>query len=94
MAIVYILYSKKLNRYYTGFTTDLDVRLSVHADAESRKFTSKSDDWTIYLRILCASKAQGVAIEKHIKRMKSKVYIENLMRYLEIIEKLKLYYDC
>ena len=94
MAIVYILYSRKLNRYYTGFTTDLVVRLGFHARAESPKFTSRSDDWTVYLQIHCDSKAQGLAIEKHIKRMKSKIYIENLVRYPELILKLKLHYGC
>jgi len=92
MATVYILQSLKLNRYYTGFTTNLDVRLNFHQNSEGRKFTAKSDDWTLFLEIACDSKMQGLAIEKHIKKMKSKIYIENLKKYPEIIEKLKKLY--
>ena len=32
---------------------------------------------------------QARNIESHIKKMKSKVYIENLVKYPEIIERLK-----
>ena len=34
------------------------------------------------------SKLQALAIEKHIKKMKSKIYIENLTRYPEMSNKL------
>jgi putative endonuclease len=97
MFTVYILRSSKLDRFYTGFTTNLDLRLHFHENAEVRKFTAKADDWVLFLEITCASKTQGLAIEKHIKKMKSRVYIENLIKYPEIIEKLKVRYlgeDC
>jgi putative endonuclease len=35
---------------------------------------------------------QSRKIEKHIKRMKSKTFIENLKKYPELIEKLKRKY--
>ncbi len=38
------------------------------------------------------SKAQALAIEKHIKAMKSKIYIHNLKKYPEMIDKLLLKY--
>ena len=87
--IVYILYSKKLNKNYIGFTENLNQRLDFHLnDEQSRKFTHKADDWGLIFSIECGSKSQGLAIEKHIKSMKSKIYIENLIRYPEM--KLKL----
>jgi len=92
---VYILHSMKLDRFYIGFSTDLATRLEFHANAEARKFTAKADDWELFLTIECVSKAQGLCIEKHIKQMKSKVYILNLIKYPEIIDKLKLKFaDC
>ncbi len=60
-----------------------------HNNPEARKFTAKADDWELFLRISCTDKEQGLKIEKHIKKMKSKIYIENLRRYPEMIEKLK-----
>ena len=90
MIIVYILFSKKLNRFYIGFTEDFDKRLDFHFDKiQARKFTYNADDWEVYLKINCTSKSQGLAIEKHIKSMKSKIYIENLLKYPEMILKLK-----
>ena len=72
----YILHSEKLSRYYIGYSSNLDVRLIFHAESEHRKFTYNADDWELYYKIDCTSKKQGEAIEGHIKRMKSKIYIE------------------
>ena len=96
MFCVYILHSIKLNRFYIGFTTDFEVRLDFHFNSgEHRKFTHKANDWTIFLKIECQTKPQGLAIERHIKNMKSKVYINNLVLYPEMIEKLlEKYKDC
>jgi len=92
---VYILYSSKLDRYYTGFTTNFDVRLDFHLHAEHHKFTAKADDWELFYKIECASKNQGLQMEKHIKNMKSKKYIQNLLLYPEITQKLlERYQDC
>lgn len=92
MFCVYILHSKKLNCYYIGFTSDLTIRLNFHEKSIKGKFTSKVDDWVVFLTIDCDSKQQAMDIEKHIKIMKSKKYIENLKKYPEIIEKLKIKY--
>ena len=91
--IVYILYSKKLDRYYTGATSDIETRLIFHQNSPAHKFTAKAKDWVLYLKIECNTKDQALAIEKHIKRMKSKVYIQNLKKYPEITTKLKLKYS-
>jgi putative endonuclease len=66
-----------------------------HEHPESRKYTYRADDWVLFYKIECKSKAQAFAIESHIKRMKSKIYIENLRKYPEISERLLLKYkDC
>ena len=92
---VYIIYSEKLDRFYTGFTTDFDVRLHFHLHAEKHKFTAKATDWVLYFKIECESKNQALKIEKHIKEMKSKKYIQNLLLYPEITQKLlERYRDC
>ena len=96
MNLVYILHSKTLDRFYIGFTTDLDRRLEFHSNSvEARKFTSKANDWVLYFKIECETKKQALAIEQHIKKMKSKTYIENLVRYPDIIIKLlEKYKNC
>jgi putative endonuclease len=52
-------------------------------------YTSFTSDWELFLLIECNSTKQALAIEKHIKKMKSTVYINNLKLYPEMIEKLK-----
>ena len=85
---VYILHSDKLNRYYIGFTQNLEKRLLFHKNSEGRKFTAKADDWTVFLTIICNDKNQGLLVEKHIKEMKSNKYIQNLKKYPEMQDKL------
>jgi len=88
MHCVYILQSNKLNRFYTGYTANFDLRMVFHENPEPHKFTAKTDDWKLYLRIECKKKDQALCIEKHIKSRKSKVYVQNLLKYPEMIFKL------
>ncbi|MBE8725001.1 GIY-YIG nuclease family protein [Flavobacterium hungaricum] len=90
--IVYILHSKKLNRYYIGYTSNFDLRLEFHKNAPPNKYTANANDWTLFLNFTCTNKIQALSIEAHIKKMKSKKYIENLAEYPEIIDKLLLRY--
>jgi putative endonuclease len=92
--LVYILFSKKLDKHYIGFTENLEQRLAFHSNvSQSRKYTYRADDWELIFTIECASKSQGLSIEEHIKSMKSKIYIQNLIRYPEIKTKLLLKFN-
>ena len=87
---VYIIYSNKLDKYYIGETIDVVERLVQHNQGYfAKSFTSKTNDWSLFLRIDCDSRVQARKIESHIKRMKSRKYIENLKSYPEMISKLK-----
>jgi putative endonuclease len=78
---VYILHSIKLNKFYIGQTIDLSERLVLHNTKYFRdSFTAKTDDWTLVFTLNCESREQALSIEKYIKRMKSRKYIENLVR--------------
>jgi putative endonuclease len=90
-AFVYILFSEKLDRFYTGLSTlTVEERLKNHLEKRYRKlnFTQKTDDWTLFYSIKCGDYSQARKIELHIKRMNSKIYIRNLVKYPEITEKL------
>jgi len=90
---VYILHSKKLNRFYIGYTSNLEDRLEFHKNALPHKYTAKAKDWVLFFTIVCESKKQALSIENHIKKMKSKIYIGNLKKYDEMAKKLKLKYN-
>ena len=89
MHYVYILQSEKLNRYYIGYTANITTRLEFHENSEARKFTYNADDWELVFSLECETKTQALAIEKHIKMMKSKTYIQNLLIYPEMAAKLR-----
>src|SRR3546814_6411976 len=92
MNYCYILFSNKLNRFYTGAShNDLNERILKHNDHSygNHRFTAKANDWELFLSIECESFAEARRIELHIKKMKSSNYIRNLKKYQEIIEKLK-----
>ena len=86
---VYILESEILNRFYTGSSSNFELRKTFHDNPEARKFTARAKDWELFLKIDCDSKQQAISIEKHIKNMKSSKYIKNLVIYPEIIQRLK-----
>ncbi len=86
----YILYSKKLDSYYIGETENVSQRLVWHNSGKFKgSSTSRTNDWQIFLEITCVSREQARRIEKHIKRMKSRRYIENLKIYPNILIGLK-----
>ncbi|RXG13651.1 putative endonuclease [Leeuwenhoekiella polynyae] len=94
MHTVYILFSETLNRFYTGETTDYDQRIAFHKYSPANKFTANANDWKLFLKFECDCKPQALKIERHIKNMKSQTYIRNLLKYPEIIDKLKKQYPC
>lgn len=93
MATVYILYSPSLKTYYTGSCLDLEQRLKEHRQKIYKKaFTSQASDWELFYAIENLDYSSARAIEKHIKRMKSKIYIQNLKKYPDITESLRSKY--
>ena len=86
---VYVLFSKKVNSYYIGETSDLKNRLQWHNSGEFKKAHTKiANDWNVFFVIHCKDCVQARKIEKHIKAMKSKIYLENLKLHPEISLKL------
>ena len=89
MAYVYILYSNKIDSFYIGSCLNLDKRLIEHKEQMFEKgFTHRTDDWKIFFVIDNLEYQQARKIEKHIKKMKSRVFINNLKKYPEISERL------
>ena len=80
MHFTYILYSKKLDKYYIGHTgTSLDDRLIKHL-AEHSGFTSKAKDWEIVFSKSFDTKEEAYSFEREIKKWKSRRAIENLIK--------------
>lgn len=90
MYSVYILYSPKLDKFYTGQSMNIESRIDMHNQKEfSGSFATQCNDWGLYFTMECNSRRQAILIEKHVRRMKSRKYLANLKTYPEIVEKLK-----
>ena len=90
MPFCYIIYSSKLDKYYTGSCANFDLRLKAHNSKKyAASYTAKSDDWKRFLVIQTNTNKQAVRLERKIKKMKSRVFIENLKKYPELVVKIK-----
>jgi putative endonuclease len=78
MFTVYILFSKKLNKYYIGFTSDLNARIIRHNQA-GKSFTGKTNDWKIVYSEEFEEKTEAINREKQIKGWKSRKMVEKLI---------------
>ena len=83
MFTTYILYSKLLNRFYIGYTSDdIKLRLQKHL-ANHKGFTSKAKDWEIVYSEEHETKQMTMRREKEIKNWKSRKMIEKLISSTE-----------
>jgi len=89
--VCYIIYSKSINRFYIGHTSNIYERLKLHNRGYfgSKSYTYRSKDWEVYLLIQCETNEKALFIESRIKKMKSRKYLENLKKYPELVEKIK-----
>ena len=78
MYYVYIIYSKKLNRYYIGYTEDFLKRLVEHNSGIST-YTSKANDWILKYIETHLNRLDAHRREMEIKGKKSRKYIEWLI---------------
>jgi putative endonuclease len=90
MAHCYIIFSKSLSKFYIGAcNSSLTKRIENHNNHSygKHRFTAKASDWMLYLKIETNDYAHAIRIERKIKSMKSKVFIQNLKKYPELIQK-------
>lgn len=82
---VYILYSKKLNRYYKGFTNNFLRRIKRH-NAGYVTYTSRGTPWEMICCIAKETKQEAIVLEKKLKNL-------NRIRLEAFIEKYKFEND-
>lgn len=89
MHFVYIIKSKKDGSFYIGETSDLEKRLHWHNSEELNiGFTKSRNPWEYHFTLKVDDKQIAKKIERHIKNIKSRQYLENLVRFPEIASKL------
>ena len=90
MSSVYIIHSKLADKFYIGSTSSsIEERILKHNTGfYENSFTSQAQDWELFIDLLCHDMTHAKRVEKHIKKMKSKIYILNLKKYPEMQFKL------
>jgi putative endonuclease len=79
MFYTYILFSNTANKFYIGSTSlPVEQRLKKHL-ADHSGFTGKFKDWKIVFTQGFNVKTDALALEKKIKSMKSRKFIEKLI---------------
>ena len=80
MYFIYIIYSKKLDRYYVGTTDDVSKRLCEHNSGfYNESYAVKGFPWELSLSFECEYSQKAYALEKFLKRMKSRVFLEKVI---------------
>ncbi|MBK7095240.1 MAG: GIY-YIG nuclease family protein [Saprospiraceae bacterium] len=91
MAKVYVIYSKQIDKFYIGVTNgEIETRVESHKKSKygGKSYTSQANDWELKFAIEAVDYSHAVRIERKIKSMKSRKYIESLINSEENIEKL------
>ena len=78
MHLTYILFSKSLNKYYIGSTSDIQERIRKH-NSNHKGFTGKTNDWELVYTEKFDSIQKARFKEKQIKNWKSRIMIEKLI---------------
>jgi len=87
MFYIYNLFSETSNLFYTGYTADVARRLVEHNETSVNTFTSKHRPWNLVgLFEVKGNESDAIKFEKFIKRQKSKIFIEKILKEDTILE--------
>ena len=75
---VYILYSTTKDKFYIGYTSDLNERIIRH-NQKSKGFTGSTNYWELKYYETLDNKNDAINREKQIKSWKSKIKIKELI---------------
>ncbi len=76
--IVYILYSPTKEKYYIGYTSNLEDRIIRH-NQKSKGFTGNTNDWEVVYTEKYETKEVAMQRELQIKSWKSRLKIQELI---------------
>ncbi len=81
MFYLYILYSSTANKFYIGHSEDPWERIVHHNTDDKATYTAKYKPWDIAAVFEAGkTRAEALAIERFIKKQKSKTLIERLIQ--------------
>lgn len=86
MHFLYIIYSPTADKYFVSETDNVPERIELHNSFKRLKsITGKPSDWTQKLIFECNSREEAVYLVKHIRKMKSRAFLEKVIAKPEIL---------
>lgn len=83
---IYLLFSKTTSKYYIGETHNVEERIKNHNQHYYLNSYSKiANDWELVLSFECIDRSTALYLEKFIKKMKSRVFIQKIIANPEIL---------
>jgi putative endonuclease len=79
MYSVYILFSEKINKYYIGYASNVQDRLSKHNN-KSKGFSNTGRPWTIVYTEVFDNKKDVMDRELQLNKWKNRVRLEALIK--------------
>lgn len=76
--IVYILFSENYNKHYTGFTSDINMRLQSHNEF-GKDWTAGYRPWKLIFTKYFDTKQEAMAYEKWLKTGVGRDFIKTLL---------------
>jgi putative endonuclease len=80
MFYVYILYSLKCDRYYVGYSSDPQKRLNERHNQGKVTATKNCAPYIIMASKEFPTELDAIQEERRIKKMKSKIYLQKLIK--------------
>ena len=77
---IYILYSETADKYYTGYTSNLDGRVMAHNHPSNKGWTRRYKPWKLIHSEAYSTKEEAMAREKQVKKLKSKEMIRKIIQ--------------
>ena len=89
MFYLYILYSISADKYYVGYTNNVEVRLFQHNYSQRTTYTGKHRPWILKKAIvLIDDRGFAMKIEKAVKKSKSRIMIEKIVLEIDNLQDL------
>ena len=83
MYFIYILYSPSSDKFYVGYTENVSKRIFMHNNPIRNSYTSKHRPWILKKTFKIGNnKTVALKVERKIKKMKSRKYLEQLLNPL------------
>ena len=75
MFYTYVLYSRAFDKFYIGYTSNLESRFKSHNELSVKGYTVKFRPWVIAFSEQFDSKAEAMKREKQLKSSRGRAYI-------------------